>query len=98
LVPTGSNVVHQYKEKRVAAIAIFLYTKTMTEITLLPAYFDVFGVVAFIIITVIAGWGLHRKTIPLPRWTLLVLLAIGLLGLLVDVSIVTNFLVRPNIG
>ncbi|MDP3727014.1 MAG: hypothetical protein Q8R35_00030 [bacterium] len=52
-----------------------------------PAAFDILGIGVFAFITVAATWSLkmHR---PLPRWILLLLLVIGILGFLIDGTIV----------
>lgn len=50
-------------------------------------FFDVFGLGTFGFITGLALWGLWTGQ-PLPSWTLVALLFIGIAGLLVDGTIV----------
>ncbi|MEK6904409.1 MAG: hypothetical protein AABW87_02330, partial [Nanoarchaeota archaeon] len=52
-----------------------------------PEFYDIFGLLVFFFITVISIWALKMKK-PLPRWGLILLLIIGVLGLIVDGSIV----------
>ena len=54
-------------------------------------FFDIFGVLAFLFITIFAGWMFYTNKKP-KKWTVLILLIIGLLGLIVDSIIVYNYL------
>ena len=53
-----------------------------------PAFFDIFGVAAFVIVTVAAVKLLKEKR--LSRSFAWILLAVGLLGLAVDICVVTT--------
>lgn len=54
-----------------------------------PQFFDIFGALAFIYIIAISV--LLLKNVKLPRIVILLLLAIGILGFLIDSSIVYTF-------
>ena len=57
-----------------------------------PEFYDIFGLFVFAFITVTAIWALKTKR-ALPVWVLVTLLIIGILGLIVDGTIVfTRFL------
>jgi hypothetical protein len=51
-----------------------------------PAFFDIFGVLAFIYIVIFATRGLRGRTYP--TWSVVLLIIIGLAGLLVDSVVV----------
>ena len=51
--------------------------------------FDILGFIAFIIIVIISIIGLNSNNV-LPRWVLIFLLIIGILGALIDLIIVTK--------
>ncbi len=52
-----------------------------------PEFFDLFGIVVFLFIMSISIWGLKTNK-KIPKWALTVLLIIGILGLVVDGTIV----------
>lgn len=52
-----------------------------------PQFFDIFGIGVFGFITALFLWSLWKRS-PLPHWSLIALLIIGILGLLVDGTIV----------
>jgi len=52
-----------------------------------PEFFDLFGIVVFLFIFCISMWGLKTNK-KIPKWVLTVLLIIGILGLIVDGTIV----------
>ncbi len=52
-----------------------------------PEFFDVFGVFVFAFFIALSLYGMKTKK-ALPKWTLIVLLTIGILGLIVDGVIV----------
>jgi len=52
-----------------------------------PEFFDIFGVGVFGFITILAAWALKTQR-PLPQWTIILLLLIGILGLTIDSIIV----------
>ncbi|MBI2639601.1 MAG: hypothetical protein HYW90_01770 [Candidatus Sungbacteria bacterium] len=52
-----------------------------------PQFFDIFGILVFGFIIVLAVWGLRFRR-PLPRWSLFFLFAVGIAGLFVDGYIV----------
>jgi uncharacterized membrane protein len=57
-----------------------------------PEVFDVLGLATFIFIIIISSYSLITK-IPLPNWSLIILLIIGILGLIIDGMIVyTSFI------
>jgi len=58
-----------------------------------PEYFDILGVVTFIFILFIGVWGLINKK-KLPKWVNIIFIIIGLLGLLIDIFIVSNTLLK----
>ncbi len=51
-------------------------------------FFDIFGFIGFIYITMVSIWLLNNKS--LPKWTKIILLAIGILGILVDGFIIVS--------
>lgn len=51
-----------------------------------PEFFDIFGAPAFLFLAVLSIWALQGNEIP--QWALVVVLAIGALGLAVDGIIV----------
>ena len=55
-----------------------------------PEFFDIFGTVVFLFITVSALWALLNGR-RLPRWALMALFLIGIAGLFVDSYIVYIF-------
>lgn len=56
-----------------------------------PEFFDIFGVLAFIFITIYAIEALKTKK-SLPKWANISLLIIGIIGLIIDFLIVkSNF-------
>lgn len=52
-----------------------------------PEFFDIFGIGVFLFIIFISAVSL-KTSLPIPRWALIVLLIIGILGFLVDATIV----------
>ena len=52
-----------------------------------PEFFDIFGIIAFAFIVLVAAWSLKAREV-VPNWALIVLLVIGILGLIVDSAIV----------
>ena len=57
-----------------------------------PEFFDIFGIFVFTFITWLSVFGLKNKN-KIPRWSLKILLVIGILGLIVDGIIVyVNFI------
>ena len=54
-----------------------------------PDFFDIFGLGVFSFITVLSVWALKTGN-AVPRWTLVILLGIGIAGLAVDGVIVWN--------
>lgn len=52
-----------------------------------PEFFDIFGIFAFSFLIVLSLWGLKTK-MPVPQWALAILFIIGILGLIVDGTIV----------
>lgn len=52
-----------------------------------PEFFDIFGITVFTFILIIGITSLYSKK-KLPKWTTVVLVIIGILGLLVDGMIV----------
>ncbi|MBU1037248.1 hypothetical protein KKF32_04455 [Patescibacteria group bacterium] len=57
-----------------------------------PAFFDIFGIATFSFIIIVTAYALSTKK-RLSRKTLFILLIIGILGLIVDFTIVySNFL------
>ena len=52
-----------------------------------PEFYDIFGLLIFAFVTVISIWSLKTGK-GLPRWALIALLIIGILGLIVDGTIV----------
>jgi len=59
-----------------------------------PQFFDTFGVLVFLYLTVLALWGINSKKC-LPEWSYVVLLLIGLSGLLVDGTITYVYFLEP---
>ena len=59
-----------------------------------PAFFDIFGAAAFAFIIAATGWALGTRA-PLSRWVLLLFLIIGVIGFLVDGTIVYMTYLRP---
>ncbi len=55
--------------------------------TLRPEFFDILGIGVFGFITVLAAWSLKTQR-PLPTWSVVLLFIIGVLGLVVDGTIV----------
>lgn len=55
-----------------------------------PQFFDIFRLLGFVYITIAAAFLLKSRT--LPKWFLVVLLLIGLVGLIVDGYIVFHLL------
>ena len=51
-------------------------------------FFDVFGFLGFIYITIISIWILKNKKVP--GWAAIILLTIGILGLIIDGLIVIS--------
>lgn len=51
-------------------------------------FFDIFGFLGFIYIIIISIWILRNKKVP--RWTAIILLIIGILGLTIDGFIIIN--------
>lgn len=51
-----------------------------------PEFFDIFGIAVFSFIVTISYQALNERLIP--RWVFIVLLVIGILGLIVDGTIV----------
>lgn len=58
-----------------------------------PEHFDILGIFVFIYITFIALWALLAKN-PLPDRIFYVLLVIGILGLIVDLTMVYRYIIR----
>ena len=52
-----------------------------------PEFFDIFGIGVFLFIIFVSAMSL-KTSLPIPSWALIVLLIIGILGFLVDVTIV----------
>lgn len=52
-----------------------------------PEFFDIFGIAVFSFITIISYWAINNGNF-VPRWALIILLTIGILGLIVDGTIV----------
>jgi len=52
-----------------------------------PEFFDIFGIGIFIFIIVLSIWGLKTRK-QFPRWILIILLIIGIIGFLIDSIIV----------
>ncbi len=52
-----------------------------------PEFFDIFGILVFSFITSLSVWGLWTKK-KFPKWATIILLTIGVLGLIVDGTIV----------
>ena len=50
-------------------------------------FFDVFGMAAFAFITIISIWGIKTQK-SFPKWSLTILLIIGILGFIIDAYIV----------
>jgi len=50
-------------------------------------FFDIFGIIAFLYVTIISLMMLKKKN-KLPKWTILFMLIVGILGLIVDTTIV----------
>lgn len=59
---------------------------------LTPQFFDIFGIMGFVYIVALALYGLSGKNVP--RWALIILLLIGIIGLLVDVLVVYTFYLK----
>ena len=60
--------------------------------TIKPEHFDVLGALAFVFISAFAFHALFFGTAP--RWAVVVLLVIGLVGLAVDFSIVYKYFIK----
>lgn len=59
-----------------------------------PAFYDIFGFVGFLFITLLALWSLKKKH-RVPRWAKIILLIVGVIGLVVDGYVVlSRFLVN----
>jgi len=56
-------------------------------------HFDILGTVVFLFITFMSFRSLVGDN-PLPEWSLYILLLIGILGLIIDSSIVYNFFIK----
>jgi len=54
-----------------------------------PAFFDIFGIFAFTFISVFSIWALKTKN-SFPKWALIILLIIGMIGFLIDSFTVYN--------
>lgn len=52
-----------------------------------PEFFDIFGIGVFLFITCISIFGLKTNK-KIPKWALIILLIIGILGLIIDGTIV----------
>jgi len=52
-----------------------------------PEFFDIFGFIGFLFITVITLWSLFRGK-SMPRWAIVILAVIGIIGLCVDGTII----------
>ena len=61
----------------------------LPEILTNPIFYDYAGIVVFSFI-IYVGWKLHKKE-KLKKWMINTLLAIGILGLIVDSTMVTLF-------
>ena len=60
-----------------------------------PEFYDIFGFVAFIFVTITATWSMASQK-ALPLWSSIILLVIGLLGLIVDGTIVFKFFFKKK--
>ncbi|MDD5068380.1 MAG: hypothetical protein PHS53_03965 [Candidatus Pacebacteria bacterium] len=61
-----------------------------------PEFYDIFGVPIWIFLIVLTIWSL-KTGLPMPTWTIIVLLFIGILGLIVDGGMVfAKFLRKGN--
>ena len=60
-----------------------------------PEFFDIFGIGAFGFITVLSIWAIKTRGI-FPQWTAIVLLTIGIVGLIVDATIVYTKYLRQK--
>ena len=57
-----------------------------------PEFFDIFGLIAFVFITVLSSWMLFKKKLP-SKLFMRFLLIIGILGIIIDGAIVfVNYL------
>ena len=52
-----------------------------------PETYDILGLITFTFITILSIWSLKTK-MPMPLWANITLLVIGILGLIIDGSIV----------
>lgn len=52
-----------------------------------PEFFDIFGIFIFTFLIALSLWGMKTRR-ALPRWALIILFIIGILGLIVDGAIV----------
>jgi len=57
-----------------------------------PQFFDIFGVIGFIYITILSLLAL--RGISLPKWTFIILFLIGVIGLFVDGLVVYTYYLR----
>lgn len=48
-----------------------------------PEFFDIFGIFVFMFFIAISLWGLFSRK-SFPRWILVIILIIGIIGLMVD--------------
>jgi multidrug transporter EmrE-like cation transporter len=55
-----------------------------------PEFFDIFGFLGFIYIIIFSSWFIYKKR-KIPKWTLIILLILGIIGLIVDGSIVYTY-------
>ena len=58
-----------------------------------PEFFDIFGIFVFLFIIIISIQGLKNENL-LAKWILITLLAIGVLGLIVDGTVVFTTYLR----
>ena len=52
-----------------------------------PEFFDIFGLWGFIFIFSVSLWSLKKRK-PIPKWALRLLILIGILGVVIDGTIV----------
>ena len=54
-----------------------------------PEFFDIFGLITFTYLTMLSLYMLFKKKMP-PKWSIIIVLIIGILGLIVDGVLVYN--------
>ena len=66
------------------------YKMEIYQLLTKPEFYDNFGVFIFSYLSLLSGWMLWTKK-RMPRWAIYTLLIIGILGIIVDGTLLTKF-------